>query len=97
MRQAVETYLRDINGIRATGAGTRETSLYPPLINLLNTIGHSLKPPLRAISTIRNTGAGIPDVGLFTADQRSALESDQPFQILPPARGVMEVKGLTEG
>lgn len=96
MRQAVETYLRDMNGIRATGAGTKETSFYPPLINLLNTIGHSLKPPLRAISTVRNTGAGIPDVGLFTADQRSALESDQPFQILPPARGVMEVKGLAE-
>jgi len=96
MRQAVETYLRDMNGIRSTRAGTKETSFYPPLINLLNTIGHSLKPPLRAISTAKNTGAGIPDVGLFTTDQRSALESDHPFLVLPPARGVMEVKGLAD-
>lgn len=72
-----------MNGIRSTGAGTKEPSFYPPLINLLNTIGHSLKPPLRAISTVKNTGAGIPDVGLFTADQRSALESDHPFLVLP--------------
>lgn len=96
MRQAVETYFREMAAIRGTGGGTGETSYYPPLITLLNTVGADLRPPVTAISQLRNTGSGLPDVGLFTADQRSDLETQQPIRDIPPARGVVEVKALAD-
>jgi hypothetical protein len=32
----LETYLKEVRDIRATGAATEETSYYPPLANLLS-------------------------------------------------------------
>ena len=96
MRQAVETYFKEMGGIRGTGGGTSETSYYPPLITLLNTIGAGLRPHVTAISQLRNTGSGLPDVGLFTSDQRADFDQYQPILDIPPARGVMEVKPLTD-
>jgi hypothetical protein len=49
MRDAVETYLRDLRMIRSSGAATKETSYYEPLATLINTVGHELRPRVRAV------------------------------------------------
>ena len=41
---AVEEYFAELRRIRATGGGTGELSYYPPLNNLLNAVGGSLRP-----------------------------------------------------
>lgn len=86
-------YLDELKAIRATGAGVPETSYYPALSNLLNAVGKTLKPKVRCVINLSNQGAGIPDGGLFTADQfrRQADRDPQPGQL--PARGAIEVKG----
>ena len=66
---AVEDYLSEIGKIRATHAGTGETSYYPPLSGLLNAIGETLSPKVRCVIQLQNRGAGMPDGGMFTADQ----------------------------
>ena len=66
--QAVEDYLSEIGKIRATHAGTGETSYYPPLSGLLNAIGETLSPKVRCVIQLQNRGAGMPDGGMFTAD-----------------------------
>lgn len=65
----VETYIRDLRDIRATGSAVPETSYYGALEALFNVIGKSLKPKVRCVINIQNRGAGIPDGGLFTPDQ----------------------------
>ena len=40
---AVEDYLADLRRIRASGGATGERSHYPPLTNLLNAVGGSLR------------------------------------------------------
>ena len=65
----VETFLRMFAEIRATGVGRPETSFYPAVANLLNGIGSELKPKVLCVFQLRNRGAGMPDAGLFTADQ----------------------------
>jgi len=47
------------------GVGVPETSGYPALANLLNAVGDSLKPKISAIIHPANSGAGIPDGGIF--------------------------------
>jgi hypothetical protein len=92
---ALESYLRDLRDIRATGSAVRETSYYGPLATLLNTLGATLRPRVRCVINLRNRGAGIPDGGLFTADQFARGEEEPPAGQLP-ARGAMEVKGTNE-
>ncbi len=90
---ALETYLQELRLTHATGAGVKETSYYPALAHLLNTVGKSLKPRVNCVINVRNQGAGIPDGGLFTSDQLRAV-GDAPFKQGPtPSRGVIEVKG----
>jgi hypothetical protein len=93
---ALEAYLRELREIRATGAAVPETSYYPPLANLLNAVGQGLTPRVRCVMNIKNRGAGLPDGGLFTADQfqRAADAEAPPGQL--PARGVIEVKGTAD-
>lgn len=59
---------------------------------MLNETGKALKPRVRCVVHLRSQGAGIPDAGLFTADQfqkgGGALLAGQL-----PSRGVIEVKG----
>jgi hypothetical protein len=93
VQDVVKRYLRDVATIRRSGAGTQETSYYPPLRELLDGIGGSLRPKVRTIFQLKNTGAGIPDGGLFTVDQLKLLDIENPVQSQPPARGVLEVKG----
>ncbi|MBI4639877.1 MAG: N-6 DNA methylase [Candidatus Tectomicrobia bacterium] len=88
-----EDYIRELRDIRSSGAGVKETSYYAPLSNLLNEIGKTLKPKVRCIINIKNRGAGIPDGGLFTADQFQKASETEPFPGQIPARGAIEVKG----
>ena len=90
-------YLQELQSVRATGSGVKETSYYPAVSNLFNAVGQTLKPPVRCIVNLKNTGAGIPDGGFFTPDQyaragdKAAGEAVKPG--LTPSRGVLEVKG----
>lgn len=90
----LETYLNEMRAIRSTGAGVKETSYYPPLAGLLNEVGKTLKPKVRAVMNLKNQGAGMPDGGLFTADQfqRGAGE---PGEGQMPSRGWIIATHLT--
>lgn len=88
----LESYLTELNQIRATGAAVEETSYYPALANLFNAVGRSLKPKVRCNMNLRNQGAGLPDSGLYTADQfRASSGEPKPGQL--PSRGAIEAKG----
>lgn len=90
----VETYIRDLLDIHSTGEAVKETSYYGPLSHLFNEIGKTLKPKVGCIMHLKNRGAGIPDGGLFTADQKVSEMEPNITQI--PARGVIEIKGPGE-
>lgn len=90
----LEAYLAELHAIRVSGAGVEETSYYPALCNLFNAVGKTLKPTkVRCIIHTKNQGAGIPDGGLFTADQflRQSDGTLKAGQL--PARGAIEAKG----
>ena len=86
---AVEEYLAELRRIRATGGGTGELSYYPPLNNLLNAVGGSLRPRVHCISQLAQQGAGHPDFGLYAARQ---VSKGHPKQGQMPEGGVVEVK-----
>ena len=86
---AVEDYFDDLRKIKASGGGTAETSYYPPLTNLLNAVGGSLKPKVFCISQLAQQGADHPDFGLFAAKQ---VSKGQPKFGQLPEGGVVEVK-----
>ena len=65
----IETYLTTLAETRGTRANVAETSFYPALEQLLTEIGKTLNPRVRCVIHISGHGAGIPDGGLFTADQ----------------------------
>lgn len=92
----LETYLRDLRDIRSSGAAVKETSYYPPLANLFNEIGKTLKPKVRCIINLANRGAGLPDGGFFTPDQLPRSSDAEPLAGQMPARGVMEVKSTSD-
>ena len=60
----LETYLKELSEIRASGAAVKETSYYGPLANLLNEIGKTLKPKVKCIINLQDQGIGLPDEGL---------------------------------
>ena len=90
---AVENYFTDLRSIRASGGATPELSYYPPLTNLLNAAGSTLKPKVFCISAMAQQGADHPDFGLFAAIQ---LQQGKPRQGQLPERGVIEVKPATD-
>jgi hypothetical protein len=92
----LETYLRELRDIRSFGAAVKETSYYPALSNLLNEVGKRLKPRIRCIINLANRGAGLPDGGLFTADQFQKPSEAEPLPGQPPARGVIEAKSTKD-
>ncbi len=75
----IEVYLRDLCDIHASGAAAPETSYYPALSNLINEIGSTLKPRVRCIVNPANRGAGIPDIGLYTAEQFKKRGDTEPL------------------
>jgi hypothetical protein len=88
------TYLQDLRNGRAVGVA--ETSFYGSLATLLNTVGKTLKPTVRCIINPKSVGAGIPDGGLYTADQLPRTADAATIAAQIPARGVIEVKGTRE-
>ena len=64
-------------------------SYYPPLTNLLNAVGGTLKPKVFCISQLAQQGAGHPDFGLYAARQ---IQKGKHSQGQLPECGVLEVK-----
>src|SRR5438309_9375395 len=91
---ALEQYLQHLNTIHRSGAAVAETSYYPALEALLNDVGKTLKPTVHCVIHIQSKGAGIPDGGLFTANQLQ--KSGAPLAGARPERGALEVKSLAE-
>lgn len=91
----IKRYLTDMGEIHRTGSHVAETSFYPPLEQLLSEIGKTLSPKVRCVINLTNRGAGLPDGGLFSADQfrRKAHDAEaNPFLVQNPSRGVIEAK-----
>lgn len=84
----VEKYLAQVNYVH--GPGVAESSSYSALEALFNAVGENLEPKVVCITHPQDAGAGIPDMGLFTAEQLSA--GADALNLLP-ARGAVEVKG----
>ena len=104
---ALETYLSDVRDTKLSGEGVSELSYYPALRDLLEEVGGELKPKVRCFMNLKNRGAGLPDGGLFTADQvrkpRGGKGAGTPARTgdglqlsllggQKPARGAVEVK-----
>jgi len=92
----VEAYLKDLHEIRSTGGAVPETSYYGALEKLLNEIGKKLKPRVRCVPTLLESGAGHPDFGLYSANQFQKAKDEKPIPGQPPERGVIEVKGTSD-
>ncbi|MDA8145470.1 MAG: N-6 DNA methylase [Thermaerobacter sp.] len=92
----LETYLRQLWEVRATGAGLPEPSHYPALANLLNGVGEKLRPKVCCVLQLQNRGAGVPDGGFFTPDQLRRGSETSPLLGQVPSRGVVEVKKTGE-
>lgn len=65
----VEQYPKGLSEIYRTGGGVAEQSYYNALETLLNEVGRKLKPRILCIGQLKNTSAGEPDFGLYTASQ----------------------------
>ena len=89
----VETYLADLQRVRASGGATGERSSYGPLANLMNAIGATLKPKVFCVGELADQGAGHPDFGLYAAKQ---VQKGQPKQGQVPEGGVVEVKAVDD-
>ena len=97
----IERYLTDMGEVRGTGSNVAETSFYPALERLLSDIGKGLSPKVRCVINLANRGAGLPDGGLFSADQfrrktHDADAKENPFLVQNPSRGVIEAKPPSE-
>ena len=89
LKSAIEAYLDDLRRIRASGGATGERSYYPPLSNLLNAIGGTLRPKVFCVGELAQQGAGHPDFGLYAAKQ---VQRGRPRDGQMPEYGVVEVK-----
>ena len=49
-------YLAELQAVRASGARVKETSYYPAVSGLFNAVGKTLKPTVRCIINLKNTG-----------------------------------------
>ena len=91
--QIVERYFSRLRDEHGLGAGTDERTYYPALAELINAIGHELKPKVLCLADLANTGAGHPDFGLYAATQ---IQKGEPRKGQPPERGVIEMKGVDD-
>ena len=91
----VETYLSEMRELRSARAGVKEVTYYNALAHLLDAVGKALKPKVRCVLQLKNSGAGNPDAGLFTADQ-FPKGSAEPSGAGIPARGVIEIKAPSD-
>ena len=88
-------FLAAIQGVHIAGAGTKETSYYTALNNLLDGVGETLMPKARCVMQLKSLGAGNPDGALFTVDQFDR-STGAPKNVAAPARGVIEAKSPGE-
>ena len=93
LTSVVEDYLNDLRRIRASGGATSERSFYPPLTNLLNAVGGTLKPKVFCVSELAEQGSGHPDFGLYAAKQ---VQRGRPREGQVPECGVVEVKSVSD-
>ena len=89
------SFLSAAKSVHSTGGGTKETSYYTAINNLLDGAGHQLLPKVRCVMQLKNLGAGNPDGGLFTADQFDR-KTGSAKDLGQPSRGVIEVKAPAE-
>lgn len=91
----LDLYLDGCARVRATGAGTAETSYYPAVSDALNAVGGALRPKVFALHHASGRKqAGIPDFGLFEEAGRKRGGARPEWNAGVPAdRGVVEVKG----
>jgi hypothetical protein len=87
----VAQYIAELRAIRSTGSATAETSFYPPLAQLFNSAGQSLKPAVLFSTQLRDSGAGLPDGGFFPQPKRQRRNTE-PELLQNPERGVVEIK-----
>ena len=64
---SLETYITELRDSRHVAVN--ETSYYGALAHLFNEVGGTLKPKVRYVITPKGQGAGLPDGGLYTAQQ----------------------------
>lgn len=91
-------YLQKVRTIQAAPS-TPELSFYNALADLLNAVGEDQEPPVQCVMNLKDTGAGLPDGGLFTVDQlpdSTAPLFEGQMEAPPPARGAIEVKSADE-
>jgi hypothetical protein len=88
----LDLYLDEIAKVKATKAGTKETSYYPAVAVVMNAVGQKLKPSVYCLH--HPTGKdGIPDFGMF---EQTKFKKGDPLawkEGISPERGVIEVKG----
>jgi hypothetical protein len=75
------------------GSAVPETSYYPALRELMDTVSASLKPRVKCIVHVSH-GAGFPDGGLFTPGQFQ--KGPEPLPGTVPARDVIEAKPTSD-
>ena len=80
--------------IRATKAGTAETSYYPAIGLMLNRVGDALRPKVFCLHH-PSGDSGIPDFGLFEQAQFRRDEAPVWSGAVTPERGVVEAKGAS--
>ncbi len=88
--------MKDLDEVHSTGGGVAEKSHYAALENLLNDIGRKLKPRVRCVHELKNTGGGEPDFGLYTSNQFQRSRDARPMEGQLPERGVIECKGWSD-
>lgn len=87
-------YLAEVARVRATGAGTGETSYYAALQGALSTVGDGLRPKVICLSQMSGNGV-FPDFGLFTQPQLGRGGTPTSWPTGPvPERGVVEADDI---
>jgi len=86
-----KTYFSELHA--SLGVGVPETSGYPALSNLLNAVGDSLKPKITAVIHPANSGAVIPDGGLFSAKELKKHNNDHDWLLPMLMNGQVRVTG----
>ena len=87
----LDVYLDEVGRIRATKAGTAETSYYPATAMMLNKVGDALRPKVFCLHH-PSGDSGIPDFGLF---EQAQFKRDEAPEWTEAVSGVVEAKGAS--
>ncbi len=92
--KAVEIYLRDLYQTYQAVPEADESAYHLPLNVLLDEVGQTVRPRVRCRLSLKNSEAGLPLGGLFTAAQLSG--ADAPPAETRPARGAVEIRSIDD-